>query len=248
MADRGGPTDWDEVTAVILAGGLGTRLQSVVSDRPKCLADVNGRPFIGYQLDRLAALGVSRVVICTGYLADHVEAAVGAVYGPLRITYSREGSPLGTGGALRLAVGAVTTPYMLVLNGDSLCDAELEVLLVASRAARGAPTLLLVHVTDTAAFGRVTWDDDAIGCRITGFLEKGVEGPGWVNAGVYLVAAADVAAIDESRPCSLERVVFPRWIASGRLRAARTAASFIDMGTPETYRRVSEYLETVRPR
>jgi len=248
MANRGGPTDWDHVTAVILAGGLGTRLRSVVSDRPKCLADVNGRPFIAYLLDRIAAVGVTRVVICTGYMAEQVEAAVGTAHGPLRIAYSREVSPLGTGGALRLAAGAVTTPYMLVLNGDSLCDAEFDTLLVASRATQGAPVLLLVHVADVAAFGRVTCDDDTVGCRITGFLEKDGGGPGWVNAGVYLLTAADVAGIDQLLPCSLERDVFPRWVAIGRLRAARTTGSFIDMGTPETYQRVSQYVDTGRSR
>src|SRR5215210_9346159 len=93
-----------DVTAVILAGGLGTRLRSAVADRPKVMAEIHGRPFLAYLLDQLFAAGVGRVVLCTGYMGEQVSSFFGESYGPLRLTYSRESAPLGTGGALRLAL------------------------------------------------------------------------------------------------------------------------------------------------
>ena len=94
-------------TAVILAGGKGTRLQSVVSDRPKPMAEVYGRPFVSALLDRLSTVGFRRVVLCTGYMAEVIEAALGHTYRGMELVYSREAIPLGTAGALRLALPAM---------------------------------------------------------------------------------------------------------------------------------------------
>src|SRR5690349_11400865 len=109
-------------TAVILAGGVGSRLRSVVSDRPKVLAPIRNRPFLSYLLDTLEDAGLSEVVLCTGYMASLVEETFGPNYGRMRITYSRELTPLGTGGALRAALASIETHSVLVLNGDSYCE------------------------------------------------------------------------------------------------------------------------------
>ncbi len=92
------------ITAAILAGGLGTRLHSAIPDRPKVLAEVGGRPFIVYLLDQIAAAGIEEVVLCTCYLGHQVKEVLGTTHGPLSLIYSKESSPLGTGGALRLAL------------------------------------------------------------------------------------------------------------------------------------------------
>ena len=111
---------------MILAGGFGTRLRSVVSDRPKVLAEVGGRPFLEYLLDQLVAEDVKSVVLCTGYLGEQVQRRLGTHYRTLALQYSREPQPLGTGGALRLALPMLDTDPVLVMNGDSYCDTRLD--------------------------------------------------------------------------------------------------------------------------
>jgi len=108
-------------TAMILAGGKGLRLRSVVPDKPKVLAIVNERPFLSYILTELSQAGLRKVVLCTGYKGDQIYAEYGERYKKLSIAYSREIAPLGTGGALRLALPLVPTNTVLVLNGDSFC-------------------------------------------------------------------------------------------------------------------------------
>src|SRR5689334_8542197 len=108
----------NDVPALILAGGFGTRLRSVLPDTPRVLAGVNGRPFLACLLDSLADAGVRDVILCTGYRAEQVEREFGSRYGQLSLRYSRETQPLGTGGALRQAVALTQAESVLALNGD----------------------------------------------------------------------------------------------------------------------------------
>ena len=117
--------DLSATTAVVLAGGLGTRLRAAVRDRPKGLAQIGGRPFLAYLLDQLDSAGVRKTVLCTGYLGEEVKETFGGEYRGLQLAYSQERSPLGTGGALRLAVPLLASDPVLVLNGDSYCEADL---------------------------------------------------------------------------------------------------------------------------
>ena len=119
------PGRQQDTTAYILAGGFGTRLRQVVADRPKALAEILGRPYIYHLLDRLADCGLTRAVLCTGHMADMLEAALGGSYRGLTLRYSREDEPLGTGGALALALSRHPSPLALVINGDSLIEADL---------------------------------------------------------------------------------------------------------------------------
>jgi D-glycero-alpha-D-manno-heptose 1-phosphate guanylyltransferase len=124
-----------EITGAILAGGLGTRLRSVVSDRPKVLALVRGKPFLAYLLDQLGEAGIRRVVLLTGYKGEQIEETFGSRYGDIQLEYSAETEPLGTAGALRLALpklfaaptsnGDQAAGTVLMLNGDSFCAADL---------------------------------------------------------------------------------------------------------------------------
>src|SRR5437899_2628493 len=111
----------NSLSAAILVGGLGTRLRGIVADRPKVLAEVRGRPFLAYLLDQLVASGFQDVVLCTGYRSEQVKEVFGDGYGPLRIVYSEETVPLGTAGALRLALPLLQSETILVMNGDSFC-------------------------------------------------------------------------------------------------------------------------------
>lgn len=227
--------------AVILAGGFGTRLASVVSDVPKPMAPVAGKPFLERLLDRLETSGVRRVVLAVGYKSEIIRAHFGSRHARIEVHYSEEREPLGTGGALRLAFESHAIEHAFVLNGDTWCDADLAALAHAHATARTVATLTLVHAPDASRFGTVEIDAQD---RVRGFTEKRANaGPGLINAGVY---ALDRAAFDLAPPTarfSLESDVLQPHAASG-LFAAYVAkdARFIDIGVPEDYLRAQSLL------
>lgn len=233
-----------EITGAILAGGLGTRLRSVVSDRPKVLATVLGKPFLAYLLDQLAEAGVNRVVLLTGYRGEQIQQEFGERYGHVALDYSMETSPLGTAGALRLALpklfptGANTPGSapsgVLVLNGDSYCQVDLRLFRAFHEHARADASLVLAQVADTSRFGKVQTTSQN---RLERFLEKQeAGGAGEINAGIYLINRELIEEIPEGRPVSIEREMFPTWLQSHTLLGFGSIGSFLDIGTPESYR------------
>jgi len=219
--------------AVVLAGGLGTRLRSVVADRPKSMALVKGRPYLAYLLDQLVDAQVSTVVLCTGYGADEIWRAFGNVYRDLSLLYSHEQEPLGTAGALRLALPLLGATAALVMNGDSFFNTDLEEFQALHRERQAEGSLLLAQVPDSSRYGLVHTDPADV---VIGFDEKGGQGrSGWVNAGVYLLERSLLESIPAGM-VSLENVMFPQWASGGRLRGYRTkGCRFLDIGTPESY-------------
>ncbi len=215
-------------SAVILAGGLGTRRRGEGPDRPKVLAEVGGHPFLLYLLEPLQRAGLRHVVLATGFAADQVSEVIGSRRGRLEIEASEEERPLGTGGALRLALPLLRSETCLVMNGDSACGLD-PVALLAHHHGSGLPaTMGGVHQQDTARFGQVLLGEDD---RITGFREKDpAGGPGWINAGIYVLSRDTIAAIPSDRPVSLEREVFGRLVAEG-MSAFRAPGPFLDIGT-----------------
>src|SRR5580658_7180316 len=145
--------------AVVLAGGFGTRLRSVVSEVPKPMAPVAGRPFLAWVLDFLAAQGLRRVVLATGHMADQVQAAIGARWQGMDIAYSVEREPLGTGGALKLAVSHLHGDAAHVLNGDTYLRYSLSGLEEAAAAAHTPIAVALAQVPDVARYGAVAVHD-----------------------------------------------------------------------------------------
>ncbi len=226
------PPSLASLTTLVLAGGLGTRLRPVVSDRPKALAEVGGRPFLAHLLGWLEGQGVRRVILCTGYLGEAVEAAFGDRQGALSLLHSREPEPLGTAGALAWALRHPVSDPMLVLNGDAFLETDLGAFLAWYQALAVRQGVLLMSVPDRSAFGGVELGE---GGRIERFLEKGAAGPGPVNAGVYLLHPEDLRALPLDRPTSLERDCFPSW-AGRTLYGFQADGSFHDIGTPESYR------------
>jgi NDP-sugar pyrophosphorylase family protein len=225
-------------TAAILAGGLGTRLRGVVADRPKVLAEVLGRPFLAFLLDQLEAAGVARVVLCTGYRGEQVRAAFGTSYGALRLAYSQEPGPLGTGGALRMALPLLPCEPVLVMNGDSYCSADFQELWSWHLSRAAEATLLLSHVSDTTRYGRVQVQANG---QVLRFDEKAdAEGPGWISAGIYLLGRSLMLEIPQDRAVSLEREVFPAWIGRG-LYGHRSQGRLLDIGTPESYAAAEQF-------
>lgn len=224
--------DLRHCTAAILVGGLGTRLRSVVADRPKVLAEVQGRPFLNYLLQQLMAAGIKDVVLCTGYLGEQIRATFGNAYGSLNLTYSQESSLLGTGGALRFALPHLQSDSVLLMNGDSFCEANLGEFWAWHCQQEAEATLLLTQVPDTRRYGRVRVDKDG---RLLSFEEKGdSHGAGWINAGIYLIKRQLLLEIPENRAVSLEREVFPQWLDRGLYGFCREG-KFLDIGTPESY-------------
>jgi histidinol-phosphate phosphatase family protein len=227
--------------ALVLAGGRGTRLQSVVADRPKPLATVGDEPFLARVLDQLAAAGCARAILCTGHLGEQIERAFGAEHGGMPLAYSREAAPAGTAGALRLALPLVSGAHVLVVNGDSYCDVDLRAFVRTARTAATAASLVATEVADTTRFGRVQTDADG---RIVAFTEKGVAGPGAINAGIYWLPVAAIAALPATTPCALERDLLPGLLASG-LGAFATRAPFLDIGVPADYAAAAAFFAAV---
>lgn len=238
MIDKG------DITAVILAGGVGSRLRTV-TDIPKPVVPVRGRPYLFYVLEALKYQGIRRAVICAGYRSDVLVPAVEKWNPGLELAFAIEPELLGTGGALRFASGHIGTSQALILNGDSFCDAPLDPFLEFHADHPAAVSMLAVSVPDTARYGRLRIGD---GSRLEKFEEKGPSGQGWINAGVYLAPAAALARIPETTPCSLEKEVFPLWLEQPGIFAFPVEAPFLDIGTPETYAQREEFLGAVRER
>jgi NDP-sugar pyrophosphorylase family protein len=232
-----------DVTAVVLAGGLGTRLRGVVADRPKVLAEVAGRPFLSYILDQLADAHITRVVLSTGYMAEQFADVIGHEYRGIEVTYAHEEAPLGTGGAIKFAGGQATGGHLLVMNGDSYFDADLSAYIAWHLSGGQDVSLLLVDVPDASRYGTVRLNEESP--RVAEFLEKRPQPVrGLINAGVYLLQRDMLEHIPPG-PCSIERDVFPRWLNEFDVRAWTTDGAFIDIGIPEDYERSHEFMQRV---
>ena len=235
-------------TCLILAGGLGTRLRPVLDGVPKCLAPISGRPFLAHQLEALARGGVSNAVICTGYLAAQVHDRFGSRYAGIDLAYSAEDEPLGTGGAIRLAISRIGGDEFLVVNGDSFTAVDYQNMAAVFYAGDRLPLMVLTEVADTARYGRVEWirnsaHSDAY--PVKRFLEKGVGGTGWINAGNYLLARDVLEGYVVGEPFSLERDVFPELVTRHRLLATPSGKMFLDIGTPESYAAAGDFFDQV---
>lgn len=217
---------------VVLAGGLGTRLASVLPDRPKPLALINGRPFLEWLLLRLRSLGAQSATLCTGHLADQIENHFGdgARIG-LQLNYSRERMPLGTGGALRLALETFDADPFFACNGDSFCMARLSQLAECYEANRAACVIALVRNPDPERFGSVLLDDRS---RVIAFGEKQPLEHAYANGGVYLMSRAIFEPLPPG-PASLEVDVFPGLVQRG-LYGCLVEGDILDIGTPESLR------------
>ena len=231
------------ITAAILAGGAGTRLRSVVSDRPKVLALLGGKPFIAYLLDRLAAQGIQKVVLCTGYLGEQVREVLGDHYLGMQLFYSREAQPMGTGGAIVQALPQLASKTILLLNGDSYCDTNLPASLAWHRDRQARATVVLAHVEQGARYGRVEIGPDG---SIKRFCEKdpALIGGGWINSGVYWMEREVLAGLPAGRPFSLEKEVLGSWTGDG-LYGYRDYGRFLDIGVPEDYAKAERFLAEV---
>ncbi len=217
--------------AIVLAGGRGERLQSVVPDLPKPMAPVGGRPFLEYILDKLVDAGLTDVIISVGYKAEVIQEHFGQAYRSLQIRYSREVYPLGTGGAIALALKGDDSSPALVLNGDTLVDIDYPALMIWYAQTPSQVAIVLRHVPDVSRYGAVV----LLGERVVEFQEKGQQGPGLVNAGVYVVGPEIFSNYGSGEHFSFETDILQPYCRKLQPRAFVTAGYFIDIGTPGDY-------------
>ena len=223
------------IKAVLLVGGMGTRLRSVVGAKPKPLAAVGSGSFLELLVRQLRHQGIRRLVLCTGYLAEQIENEFGdgrAV--GLSIEYSKEPQPLGTAGAVKLAQPYLRyEPDFLVMNGDSFLEMDFCRLIEFHRAHAGLASMAVLRVPNATRYGTVEMDTNG---RVIRFAEKtGDDAPGLINAGVYVFNRGLFEHIPDG-PASLERDVFPKLLDYG-IHALEQHGMFIDIGTPEDYAR-----------
>lgn len=227
------------LSAVILAGGLGTRLLSVVSDRPKILAPVCGKPFIHYLLDQLLGFGFDSVLLLTGYRSEIVQAQLGNQYQSLSLRYSTESKPLGTGGAVRLALDLIQSPQVLLLNGDSYCQIDFNGFLQFHGRHPSCCSMALAVTTEGAPrYGSVLQDPSG---RVTAFQEKSDQGAGCINAGIYLIPRASLQEIEQGSVVSLEKDLFPSWVHSPGIMGFSKTGRFIDIGIPQSFAEAQQF-------
>ena len=224
-----------------LAGGFGTRLRSAVSNVPKALAPVVGRPFLQYLLDVWLGQGLTQLTFLLHHQADFIEAFLeqqkaSGQLAECQVRISSEPQPLGTGGAVAYAVRqlGLTGPF-LVTNADTWLGTG-----IAQVSAVKMPAIGIVHVGNSERYGGVQVRED----RIVSFEEKqDSTGPGWINAGLYHLHA-DLFQSWDGRPFSLERELFPKLVAAGQLHAAPLETEFIDIGIPDDYHRFSRWIDS----
>jgi D-glycero-alpha-D-manno-heptose 1-phosphate guanylyltransferase len=215
--------------AIVLAGGLGTRLAGRLNGVPKPMVPIAGRPFLEILLNQLKRAGCGRVVLSVGHLHNVIQDFFGTSFNGMNLEYAIESVPLGTGGAIRLALQKAREESVLVLNGDTFLDADYGALLRFHVAERTSFTIAVVQVENAARYGRVLFNEN----RIVGFEEKGRSGPGWINAGTYVIEKRIQWPHALPEKFSIESDVLSREI--GRLAPAAYPVNgfFLDIGLPE---------------
>lgn len=221
-------------TAVILAGGFGTRLQVIVSGVPKPMAPVDGRPFLDYQLNYLIYYGFQNVVFSVGYLAEKIIGHYGSVYKGLNILYVTEHAPLGTGGGIRLALSQCSEEAALVLNGDSFFDLDPKIFYELHTGHDASVSIALRSVHDASRYGTIETNKEG---TVTSFREKsGGAHPGLINAGVYILNKNFyLNSTPPQTSFSIEKDFFEKQLHHTDIRGFEFQGYFIDIGVPNDY-------------
>lgn len=229
--------------AIVLAGGFGTRLASLVSDRPKPMANIAGRPFLERLLDRLHQQGIRRVVLAVGHKREIIITHFGTSYRGMSIAYSEETEPLGTGGALRRAFEEQQLERAFAVNGDTYCGLEYAELLQTHEAAGSPASLSLLKVADASRYGAVELGEDG---RVIAFREKSPEPQaGLINAGVYFLERRVFELGPAQTRFSFEQDLLQAAVPRAGFAAHVFDGLFIDIGVPDDYRRAQTLLRDV---
>lgn len=239
---------WNRMQALILAGGLGTRLKPLVNDRPKPMVRIGNKPFLEYQIEFLKNYQITSLILCVGYLYEHIQGYFGdGSHWGVRIDYSIENQLLGTAGALKNAEKLVKGT-VLALNGDSYFDIDLDRLIrlhesKRARTRRYLGTIALAEAPDARGYGSVRTNQEN---RILSFEEKPEESDAStrINAGIYVLEPGILNFVQPLQKMSLEREVFPSVLERGyHLFGYPADGFFVDIGTPRGLRRFQNYIQ-----
>jgi len=230
--------------AVLLCGGAGLRLRSIIGDAPKGMANIGGRPFLELLIRQLYRHGFERAILAIGYGGDAIRSYFGNQAFGLQLAYSEEPRPLGTGGALRNATDAVGSESVLIMNGDSYTDADLGELVANYHKVRTDASIVVVPADSRGDCGSVQLDENG---KLAAFAEKyGPFHAPYVNAGIYVLSREILYEIPPKVELSLERELLPEWLRRGKcIKAFISSAKCIDIGTPERYWEAQDILTKV---
>lgn len=225
--------------AIILAGGLGTRIRSVVADQPKCMAPVNGKPFLFYLINFLQQSGIKKFIFSVGYMHEAIEAYLQKEYFNLDYGLSLESEPLGTGGAIRLACKQTSHENVVVCNGDTLYKIDLQQLTDFHIKNKADCSLTLKPMKNFDRYGVVDVNNDG---AILSFKEKRFYSSGLINGGVYALHVENFLSQELPEKFSFEKDYLEKNVnksgdESAKLFALVQDAYFIDIGIPEDYER-----------
>lgn len=223
--------------AIILAGGMGTRLKSIVKEVPKPMAPINGRPFLEYLLDHLIKNGIERVIFSVGFKSEIIVDHFGDRYQNCELVYVYEKEPLGTGGAIKEAIKFVNGEHVLVTNGDSLFITDIQGQFVFHQNREADVTLALKSMMDFDRYGTVIADNDS---RIHNFREKESVSRGLINGGVYIFDVATFTTIDFPQKFSLENNYFQTHAKESKFYGYQSDGYFLDIGIPEDFTKAQE--------
>ena len=226
-------------TAIILCGGFGTRLRSVVSDLPKSLALINGQHFIIYVLEQLQKSGIKTVILSTHYMWWKFPEILGEEYKGMKILYSREEHPLGTGGAIKKSLELSNDENVLVMNGDDWLDIDFSKLYKFYEKNNYLGIIAVKKMKDSSRYGTIILNE---GNQIIGFNEKEENSSGYISTGIYILNQKLFYYFPLRSAFSIEYDCFPNWVRHG-LGAYTTNAKFIDIGTPDSYLEAQTYIK-----
>ena len=218
--------------AIVLAGGFGTRLAHVVSDVPKPMAPVAGKPFLEYIMNDLVDCGVDHIVIAVHHKKETIMDHFGASFRGVSVEYSIEDTPLKTGGAIKKALAQCREDRVLVINGDTFYKVPLKEM-HSFAAEKNVPIVIAVkEMTDFSRYGKVDVDGNDL---VTQFHEKEFCERGYINGGIYCVERTALDTYPET--FSIEESCFPELLKRGHIAAFRSNSYFIDIGIPEDFER-----------
>lgn len=218
--------------AIILAGGLGTRLRSVVSDVPKCMAPVNGIPFIHFIVLYLKNEGIERFIFSLGYKHEIITEYLDKTFPSLHKEYSIETEPLGTGGAIKKACSMVKGKSAVILNGDTMFNVNIAILAETHNKTKAACTIALKEMKQFSRYGSVETDKDN---RIIAFREKQYCEKGLINGGIYVIDVSGFLSKQLPEVFSFEKDYLERFLLSDKIIGEQMDYYFIDIGIPEDY-------------
>ncbi len=229
---------------IILAGGLGTRLQSVVNDVPKVLADINGKPFLHYLLEEVTRQNISDIILSVGYKHELIQSFCKQYHPDLNIKYAIEKEPLGTGGGIALALKLTISSPVLIINGDTFFKINYDTFYDLHQSTNSSFSIALKPMNNFDRYGSVIIDEKK---RITGFREKQFQKEGTINAGVYLLNKKDFLKLIFQQKFSFEKDFMEQYYSRFNMHGFSFDNYFIDIGIPKDYHQAQQDFKTMFP-